>query len=99
MKKTYVWVCVADPKAQYISEVHGPFTEHMMAEVNAELAKHPLQGFADNTAEVLCEVSLVAPEASFEVNFDDVIYMPGYLECRLVRPLKLRTMEKVLMSR
>ena len=99
MKKTYVWVCVADPKAQYVSEVHGPFTEHMMAEVNAELAKRPLQGFSENTAEVLCEIRLVAPEASFEEAFNDVIYMPGYLECAPVRPVKLRTLEKVLISR
>ena len=99
MKKTYVWVCVADPKEQYISEVYGPCTEHMMAEVNAELAKRPLQGFAENTAEVLCELSLVAPEASFDENFNDIIYMPGYLECTPVRPLKVRTMEKVLISR
>lgn len=99
MKKTYVWVCVADSKAQYVSEVYGPCTEHMLAEINTELAARPLQGFAENTAEILCGVCLVAPEASFCENYDDVIYMPGYLECVPVRPLKVRTLEKVLMPR
>ena len=99
MKKTYVWVCVADPKSQYVSEVYGPCTEHMMAEINTELANRPLQGFAENTAEILCEVRLVAPEASFVEAFEDVIYMPGYLECAPVRPLKVRSLERVLISR
>jgi hypothetical protein len=99
MKKTYVWVCVADPKAQYVCEVYGPWTEHMMSEINSGLADRPLTGFADNTAEVLCEVSFISPEVPLVENYNNVIYKPGYLECVPVRPLKVKTIEKVLIPR
>ena len=96
MRKTYVWVCVADPKAQYVCEVYGPWTEHMMAEINSGLADRPLSGFAENTAEILCEVSFISPEVSCLENYDDVIYKPGYLECSPVTPLKVKTLEKAI---
>ena len=99
MKKTFVWVCVADPKSQFISEVHGPCTEHMMAEVNQELAQNPILPFSENVAEVLCTIHLVAPEVSITDNLNDVFYIPGYFEVKPVKPLKVRYLEKVLMPR
>ena len=99
MKKTFVWVCVADSKSQYISEVYGPCTEHMMAEVNEELAKNPISSLSENVAEVLCTVSLVAPEVTTTDGLNDVFYLPGYFELTPVKPLKVRYVERVLMPR
>jgi hypothetical protein len=99
MKKTFVWVCVSDPKSQFISEVHGPCTEHMMVEINGELARDPIAGLAENVGEVLCTVKLVAPEVSREDHLSDVIYMPGFFELTPVKPLKVRCLEKVPMHR
>ena len=99
MKKTFVWVCVADPKSQYISEVYGPCTEHMMAEVNQELAQNPILSLSENVAEVLCSVSLVSPEVSAEGNLNDVFYIPGFFELKPLKPLKVRYVEKVLIPR
>jgi hypothetical protein len=99
MKKTYLWVCVADPKSQFISEVHGPCTEHMMAEINGELALKPIEGLAENVAEVLCTVKLVAPEVSREDHLPEVIYIPGFFELTPVRPLKVRYLEKIPIHR
>ena len=99
MKKTFVWVCVTDPKSQYISEVYGPCTEHMMSEVNQELAKNPILSLSENIAEVLCTVSLVAPDVATTEGLDDVLYLPGYFELTPVKPLKVRYVEKVLIPR
>jgi hypothetical protein len=100
MKKTFAWVCVADPKSQYICEVYGPCTEHMMGEINAGLSETPIQGLPENIAEVLCEIRLVVPGiVPNKENFNEVIYMPGYFECRPVWPLKVRSMEKVPIAR
>jgi hypothetical protein len=99
MKQTYVWVCVADLKAQYICEVYGPCTEHMMAEVNTQLAEHPIRDLPENAAEVLCTVSLIVPGVPQEDIFDGVVYRPGFFECKPVRPFKMRRLEKVLIPR
>ena len=99
MKKTYVWVYVADPKNQFVSEVYGPCNEQMLNGINKDLKANPLQGFSINTVEVLCIVNKIAPKPLAVLEFDEAIFLPIYYECLPVAPLKIRKASQIFIRK
>ena len=96
MKKTYVWVYVADPESQFVSEIYGPCNEQTLSQINKELFSNPLLGLPNDTAEVLCSVRWIAAEPHPGAELNNVLYIPGYFDCSPVKPIKIRKIQKAV---